>query len=258
MVEAEINGIVYNYETAGEGDPVLLIPGYGGSTGFWRKAVAVLAERFTAICVDNRGAGGTVCDPGFTIGDMAADAAALLDRLGVGPAHVIGWSMGSHVAQRLAIDHPAAVRSLTLVSTYGRRPARSAYLLDAAVRAVEEGAAPELIGIALNTLNYTEGFFGGKEADGTPIRVSDIDDIVMAKAQMDAVNASDTSDEARLIAAPALCIHGTDDIMIDISEGERIAGMIPDCRFLRIEGEGHWIPVAAYLPAVLDFIGAQR
>ncbi len=258
MAEAEIDGIVYSYEVRGEGDPVLLIPGYGGTVSFWNRAMDVLSERFTAIAVDNRGAGGTRCGPGFSIADMADDAAALLALLGTGPAHVIGWSMGSHVAQRLALRHPDAVRTLTLLSTYGRRPSRSAYLLDAAVAAVEAGAPLELIGNALNALNYTERFFRGMEDGGGTVRTAALDDFTMAKAQMDAVNGSDTSGEVGRIRAPTLCVHGTDDIMIDISEGRRIASMIPGCRFLGIEGEGHWMPVGDYLPAVIAFIDGQR
>ena len=80
-----------------------------------------LAERFRVIAFDNRGAGRSSGPPGpYTTRQMADDAAALLDHLGIDRAHVIGQSMGGMIAQELALGDPERVDRLVLYSTVAR------------------------------------------------------------------------------------------------------------------------------------------
>ncbi len=108
-----------HYEVVGSGEPLLLIPGTGQGVQLWSLQVPRYCERYMCILVDNRGAGASeVPKDGYTTRQMAQDAAALLNELGVGRAHVCGQSMGSAVAQELTIHQPSLVGTLQLHSTW--------------------------------------------------------------------------------------------------------------------------------------------
>lgn len=258
MPKADINGIRYNYEVVGNGEPIVLICGFGGSLHFWKKATEPLSQHHMVISVDNRGSGLTECDLNFSIDDMADDISGLLDHLSIRSAHIVGWSLGSNVAQMVAIRHPEKIKTLILMSTYLYRPSRSAYLLDTALFTVEHGAPKESFGRILNGLTYTESFFEMKEKDGMPIKTMDIDDIRNLRAQLNAVDLFDTHSSAPNILAPTLCIHGTEDIMVEIIEGRRTCDTIPGCQFMELKGEGHYLPSKLYVPIIIDFIGRHR
>jgi pimeloyl-ACP methyl ester carboxylesterase len=116
-------GVTVHYELAGAGEPLLLIMGTGAPGSLWEPQVAAYAERYTVVTYDQRGTGASDCPPlaeSYSMRVLADDAAALLGSLGTGPAHVAGLSLGSAVAQELALAHPALVRSLQLHCTWGR------------------------------------------------------------------------------------------------------------------------------------------
>lgn len=104
------------YKILGEGDPLVLIMGYAGTMDLWApQLLQELASRYRAIIFDNRGMGKTTAsDKEFTLEVFADDTAALLDALGIKRANVLGWSMGSCIAQELALNHPDKVDKLIL------------------------------------------------------------------------------------------------------------------------------------------------
>ena len=118
MPTVNVNGIDIYYEEHGSGEPLLLISGLGYGLWQWHKMVPLLAEHYRVITYDNRGAGQTDKPAGpYNVQMMAADAAGLLDALGVGPAVVVGHSMGGFIAQELALSYPEKVGKLVLAST---------------------------------------------------------------------------------------------------------------------------------------------
>jgi len=109
------------YELAGEGVPVLFIQGVGVAGDGWKPQTDELSREFSTLRFDNRGLGRNAAMPGpVTVEAMAADARALLDAVGWESAHVVGHSMGGVIAQQLALDAPARVRSLALLCTFCR------------------------------------------------------------------------------------------------------------------------------------------
>jgi pimeloyl-ACP methyl ester carboxylesterase len=109
------------YADKGAGEPVLFLNGLSGDHGYWMGQLRAFGRRFRCLAVDNRDVGQSADAAGpYTIADLAADSGELLDRLGLGPAHVVGLSMGGMIAQELALARPARVKSLTLVCTLGR------------------------------------------------------------------------------------------------------------------------------------------
>ena len=119
-------GVSLYYQEEGLGEPVLLISGTGADHSLWSGTVEALSTRYRVITFDSRGTGSSdqPSDPkSYSVRVLAEDAAALLDALGVARAHIAGHSLGSTVAQEIAISHPQKVASLQLHCTWGRTDA---------------------------------------------------------------------------------------------------------------------------------------
>ncbi len=111
-----VGDIAMVYEVQGTGEPLLLIMGYAGTMDLWDpRFLGSLSSKFKVITFDNRGMGNTTAPPGnFSIAQFANDTIGLMDALGIEKASVLGWSMGSYVAQEMAIRYPERVDRLIL------------------------------------------------------------------------------------------------------------------------------------------------
>ncbi|MCB9571172.1 MAG: alpha/beta fold hydrolase, partial [Kofleriaceae bacterium] len=145
MQRATIGEVELAYDVRGAGDPLVLVMGIGSQMVFWDDELVdrFVAQRFQVIRFDHRDIGLSsrldhlpVPRPGpivvrsllslpvaapYTLSDMAGDVIGLLDHLGLDRVHVVGVSMGGMIAQHLAIEHPARIRSMTsIMSTPGK------------------------------------------------------------------------------------------------------------------------------------------
>jgi len=108
------------HEVAGIGEPLLLVSGLGQTGRRWRRVVPLLADRYTVVTFDNRETGGTgPCPDGFVLADVAADALALMSRLGFERFFLCGISMGGMISQEIIRLAPERVRAAVLLSTHG-------------------------------------------------------------------------------------------------------------------------------------------
>jgi pimeloyl-ACP methyl ester carboxylesterase len=105
----------------GAGPPLVVVNGFAATRDDWDPAfLGALADRHELVLLDNRGMGESPDDgQAFTLEDLAADVAGLIDALGLERAAVLGWSMGGCIALALAIADPNAVSKLVLLSTTG-------------------------------------------------------------------------------------------------------------------------------------------
>jgi pimeloyl-ACP methyl ester carboxylesterase len=126
MPFAEVNGLRLYYEDEGSGPPLVLLNAATLTVGEgWRGGWATLrpyrSERYRVVHVEPRGHGRTD-NPGggaaYTRATLAADVVALLEQLGLAPAHVAGWSEGGLVALESALAHAAAVRSVVGIGAW--------------------------------------------------------------------------------------------------------------------------------------------
>lgn len=114
------------FESEGDGPPLILIAGTSLGHEAWQLQIPAFSPRFRTITIDHRGSGQTdaPADPeSYSVRLMAEDVAALLDALGIESAHIGGMSLGSAIAQELALNHAERVRSLQLHATWGRSDA---------------------------------------------------------------------------------------------------------------------------------------
>jgi pimeloyl-ACP methyl ester carboxylesterase len=230
-------------EQRGEGPDVLLIAGLGDVAEAWEAQLDALAEDHRVTAYDNRCVGrSSMADGPYSTATMADDAAALLAALEIDSADVVGFSMGSGIAQELALRHPEVVRSLVLNSTYARTDAymRSVFRFFRTWPAV-----------APSERAFFEGFFlwvytARAHADGT------VDQIVgeaMAfphqqpvdafQRAVDACLGHDAHDRLHEIAVPTLAISGGVDIVTPPRYGQAVADRIPGAEFVVMPTEAH-------------------
>src|SRR5947207_12784386 len=108
------------YEEAGQGEPLLLVPGLSGQGSFWSQQVEALRRDFRVIVHDHRGAGrSTHSNIKYSVEQMADDVLRLMDALGIDRAHLVGHSTGGAIGQVLALEHRPRLRSLVLSATWG-------------------------------------------------------------------------------------------------------------------------------------------
>jgi pimeloyl-ACP methyl ester carboxylesterase len=277
-------GVSLSYETFGDpSDPTaLLIMGLGTQMVAWQEDFCrELASRgLFVVRFDNRDVGRSTHLSGapptvlqllrrsrtaahYTLADMADDTAALLDRLELSPAHVIGASMGGMIAQTLAARHPQKVRSLvSIMSSTGSRVSGQPSLRTYAIflrRAPREREA---------YIAHIERLFAAIGSRGLPRDPQDVREIAAASydrdhdpdgpaRQLAAIIASGNRvAELRRITAPTLVIHGTADPLVAHSGGRATARAIPGARLMSIEGMGHDMPRAVW-PRLTDAIAAH-
>ncbi len=230
-------------EQVGQGSDVLLIGGLGDAVESWQFQLEGLADRYRLTAFDNRGAGRTAMPEGeLSAGAMADDAAELLRSLGIPSAHVGGFSMGSAIAQELALRHPELVRSLVLVSTYARADA----LIRSQLRFWRwlPAAAP-------SERAFYEGFFTWvytprAHEDGSVDQI--IEDalafphqqsVEAFQAQVNVCLTHDTVDRLSRVAVPTLVLAGGRDLILPPRCGHAVADAIPDAQFETLRDEAH-------------------
>jgi pimeloyl-ACP methyl ester carboxylesterase len=119
MPEIEIIGAKLYYEVSGDGEPILLIPGLGMDHTYYRLGVPLLARSMQVFAVDPRGIGrSTKSPPPYAVEVWADDLAAMIDKLGFGPIHVLGSSLGGAMALALAQRHPGKLKSLMVIGGF--------------------------------------------------------------------------------------------------------------------------------------------
>jgi pimeloyl-ACP methyl ester carboxylesterase len=230
-------------ERRGEGPDVLLIAGLADPAEAWQPQLDGLADRYRVTAFDNRGVGRTPLPGGaLSAATMADDAAALLRTLGTPAAHVAGFSMGSAIAQELALRHPELVRSLVLTSTYARPDAMLRAQLEF-WRWLPETAPTER---AFLEAFFTWVYTPRAHADGTVGRLVEEalafphqQSVEGFQAQVDACLAHDTADRLAQISAPTLVLAGELDAILPPRLSRFVASEIPGARFEVMAGEAH-------------------
>src|SRR5215211_4979478 len=118
MPTVSVNGLKLLYEIEGDGEPVVLIPGFAAGRWIWFKQTDELARRFRVIVFDPRGVSASDKPEGpQTISLLADDIAHLLQTIGIDSAHIVGASFGGFVAQEFALKYPSMTRKLVLCCT---------------------------------------------------------------------------------------------------------------------------------------------
>lgn len=253
-MKARVGDIEIGYDRAGAGEPVLLVMGLATPRIGWFPQFNVLSQSYDVTSFDNRGVGETLVEGSWTVLDMANDAVGLADAVGYDRFHLVGISMGGMISQELVLNHPERVRSLTLIATTPGGPeavpmspefAEAMMIPDPEQRmrrTVEltfserfRRENPEMMELILTAtasgavgvtpigadMNASVGFFG---------------QVMAVTAWMGMGGAASRLGE---IEMPTLVLHGRDDLLLPVANGELLARDIPGARLRIWDDAGH-------------------
>jgi pimeloyl-ACP methyl ester carboxylesterase len=281
MAQVKANGIALEYESIGDGpETVLLIMGLGAQMTRWspefRRRLA--ARGFRVVSFDNRDVGlsekldaaglpdmpavigaamqGQKPPVAYDLGDMAADAAGLLDALGVEKAHIVGASMGGMIAQLVAADYPQKTLSLTSIMSSSGNRALPPPKPEALAVLNERGPDPQAdLEAYLAHSARSAQIIGspGYPFDAADHRERALADVKrsyypagFARQYAGVVASPDRRPKLAGIKAPSVVIHGADDPLVPVEAGRDTAENIPGAALKVIPGMGHDLPPELY------------
>jgi pimeloyl-ACP methyl ester carboxylesterase len=262
MPRARNNAVELEYQTFGDerSAAVLLVNGLGSQMTRWPEAFCarLVAKGFRAIRFDNRDTGLSSWLEGqrYTLADMADDAVAVLDAAGVARAHIAGVSMGGMIVQRVAIDHPDRVLSLTsIMSTTGEQAAFKSTPEAAAVLNVPppdpkaDYAAFIAQGMA-NARTIGSPLYRWKDAELRARCEAEYSRAYnppgVARQRAAVMADGDRTPALRALKVPTVVLHGAQDPLIQPIGGEATAAAIPGAELRIIPGMGHDLPPGLY------------
>jgi pimeloyl-ACP methyl ester carboxylesterase len=276
MPQVKANGIALEYDERGpkDGAPILLIMGFGSQMTSWPDEFPQgLADAgLRVIRLDNRDVGlsqkwdgiipdvpaaqaalaaGKKPDVPYTLSDMAADAAGLLDVLGIKSAHILGASMGGMIAQLVALDHPAKARSLISIFSTTSDPSLPRSTPEALAALSARPASDDKAAVVAQALKgrrtYASSAYPFDEVRLSALVGASYDRSYYPQGSTrhwSAIMASPPRTERlKTLHIPALVLHGTADTLIPCAAGRHTAACIPGARYREIEGWGHDLPL---------------
>jgi pimeloyl-ACP methyl ester carboxylesterase len=255
----------FAYYRLGKGSPLVLVTGFRATLTEWDAAfLTELAKHHDVIVFDNRGVGRSEADTStFSIGDMAGDTAALIDALHLQKPTVLGWSMGGAIVQQLAIDSPASLGKIVLLSAPA--PGRVGTPISPHVEATLSGkpgvALRDVISVlfpATDVSNaercFRQDMFTPMDYGRHPISFKQdmltptdhgkhpIPSAVTA-GQTEALHSWESNDKAakalRSVLNPTLVMSGNDDAVVLQKNAEALQQLLPNARLLLVDRAGH-------------------
>lgn len=286
MASVRANGISIEYEVLGpqDGVPLLLIHGFAQQSiawssewidGFARAGMKVirydnrdtgLSQKWDGQIPDllaisaSLGKGHSPNVP-YTLSDMAADAAGLLDALGIESAHILGASMGGMIAQLVALEHRSKVRSMTIVFSTSGDPDLPRSTREAHQALITPPSGNDRASVIEHVL-ASRSAYGSKGFAQDEARVAQhvgqcYDRMYYPEGGLrhwSAILATKPRGERlRSLNLPTLVLHGSDDPLIPPAHGRRIAECIPGAVYHEISGWGHDMPLAV-IPRLHELI----
>ncbi|MCP9493658.1 MAG: alpha/beta hydrolase [Pyrinomonadaceae bacterium MAG19_C2-C3] len=249
MPHIELDDVQLYYETHGqpredERAPLILIPGFGTGAWIWFRQVEALARDFQVVTFDPRGvARSTAPDAPFSIKTIAGDLAAMLDKLNIEEAHILGASFGGFVAQEFALGYPQKTKSLILCCTSfgGARhvapsPETLAALASTRGLNTEDRVRENLL------LAFSPRFIRSHPEiveQVIHLRAANFVPEITYLHQLQAAMNFDTEKRIKFIKAPTLIITGDADIIVPALNSHRLAEHLPLAELTIIENGSH-------------------
>src|SRR5262245_12416285 len=234
LTTVAVEGAQLVFRRVGKGRPLLVLNGFAATSADWDPSfIDRLASSNELILLNNRGIGGSTDDgKPFDIAKLAADAARVIETLGVERASVMGWSMGGFIAQAFAVNHADRVDKLVLLSTDPGRIEAVLASADEWSKLLDTSGTPNEQARRLLCLLFpndvAESFyrqFGDTVA--TARAQLSVELLNRQAAAMDAWHRNGLTSQLREIRVPVLVATGTEDIVIPPSNALKLANTIP-------------------------------
>lgn len=234
----ENEGIRLFYEDTVEGRPLILLHGLTSNHHMFYREIGYLKDKFRIIALDSRGHGKSDRPADFTLADHVADTIALLDHLKLQSVYVIGVSMGSYIAQGLAIHQPERVAKLILAATksYGEQ-ASMAEMFDRYKEQLGEMSIAEKLSMSSKLI-----FHNQQAVNEWQKRIAKKSRMLTSEEQAAAAGAIRDFDfraDLKHITAETLVISGKHDGLNPPEKGRETAVMIPSADYMEFQDSGH-------------------
>jgi aminoacrylate hydrolase len=248
------------YIDEGQGHPLLLLPGLGGQSSFWRRSWSALGEHFRLISIDQRGCGDSSrCLIDYSIPQMATDVLAVLDALDVQTADIIGHSTGGVIALWLAAHHPRRVGRLVASSTWAGPDRYMEYCFRLRERVLES------LGIAayrqfVDLMLYPPSWYSCHLEEIAARNDTTSVDAAILRRRMRAIMNFDLRPYLADIRHEVLVICPRDDRVTPLFLSEEIAAGVPRAQLCALETGGHAAPRIAtdeFCRPVLRFLATH-
>lgn len=244
----EVDGRPVHVVQRGEGEPLVLLHGFGASTYSWRLVVPELAERYRTVAIDLNGFGFSQRPAeaaAYTVAGQLATVLAVLDELGIDSAHLAGHSYGGALSLHLAWRHPERVRSLILIDSAGPeypwerryplaavRPLISAFVRVYGLRrsSVRKGLERSFADDGQVTEELIDAYFERVKVSGAGRAYYHLSAPTREPRELPVLER---------LAVPTLVVWGSEDVLIGPEYGRQAAERIPAAEFRLIEGAGH-------------------
>ncbi len=257
-------GIDIHYRVAGDGpETILLVNGVGDDLEAWPNQIPDLLDAgLRVVTFDNRGVGrsGQPAGP-YTSREMASDAKAVADALGLAPFHIAGVSMGGCIALEYALAHPGDLRSAIFANTYAR-PDPFTFAAFEAWGLIAEAAGTSVLMRQMAPWIFSPSFYEAQPANVAAL-VAEMERSPQAPAafaaQIGALLGHDCLDRLDEIATRSLVLVADDDIIIRPRLSRRLFDGLPDAEWAVVPG-GHgafWENPGPWNRTVIDFITRQ-
>ena len=239
-MKVKTNGIETNYLIEGEGPWLTMSHSLACNLSMWDEQAKLLARRFKVLRYDTRGHGGSSAPPGpYTLEELADDAKALFDALGIRRTHWVGLSMGGMIGQTFALKYPGFFDSMVLADTTSRRPDNAEQMWSDRVRTAREQG---MQGVVEGTLGrwFTEPYRRARtdimERIGRDIRATPVEGFAGCCAAIAKVDVLDRLPEIR---CPTLVIVGEQDHGTPPEAAKLIQANIPGAELVIIPSAAH-------------------
>ena len=239
---AEINGKTLALEVHGDGTPLVMVHGLGGTSNAFYPQAALFTRWFKLIRLDLEGSGRSALKGKPTIESFVDDVIAAMDSVGANEAHFVGHSMGTIICQHIAAKHAKRVKSLALLGPLAEPPEPAR----AAIRARAEAARKDgMTGIADTLVNVGTS---AETKTHRPATAAFVREILMRQsaegyaATCEALAAAKAADATKIIC-PTLLITGDEDATSPPPAVQRLAQSIKGSKMIVLNGCGHWTPI---------------
>lgn len=267
MPKTQLNGITLNYtldNPDGTAGTIVLINGLADDLESWGFQIPdFIAAGYKVLRFDNRGVGQSDRPAGpYTSRQMADDAKALVDELGLTDFHLMGVSMGGMIAQEYALAYPDDLKSATFACTYGKADPFCQTMFTMWADIAKEISVPFVMrDVALWA--FTGPFFEERPADAAEFAeaMAGLDMSEEAyMAQLAVIQDHDTLDRVKALKMPTLVLAGEEDILIPVRLSRRLHEAIPGSKWVTTPG-GHaclWESPAPFNTAYLDYLSGLK
>lgn len=250
MSKAIINNFNMHYEIHGEGEPLVLIAGFGGDSSTWAGVRDLFAKQYQVIVFDNRGTGQSdVPDGPYSIDQLAHDVVALCEHLKISKAHFVGNSMGGHIVQTLAHQYPQFVHSAVICNSVMTPDVPFRFFAQGKLELLKARAPLD----AMVKISCSWGFSAQFLSQAG--RMESLIDLALKnpypfslkayEAQLAALKVFDSSQWAHTISVPTLVLGADQDIIFREALVKALADAIPGAEYHCFQNCGH-IPYLEY------------